>query len=64
MPELDGRMGKAYSQVVAYCLGRNRSDNSVAVDGEGTEEYLLETRLCLEEFETQVVRKLETPIMV
>lgn len=59
VPALRGRMGKTYSQIVGCCLeGRFGS----VPDGERSDaddEYLIRMRSFLEEFERQVVSKIE-----
>lgn len=64
VPELEGRMGKTYADVVAYCLGESCAGvASTAAAGESGDEYLLQTKLFLEQFEEQAVAKIERPYL-
>ncbi|KAG7284948.1 hypothetical protein NEMBOFW57_009563 [Staphylotrichum longicolle] len=64
VPELEGRMGKVYADIVAYCLaGGSAQDCSVASNGNSSDEYLAQTKRFLETFEQNVVAKIEGPYL-
>jgi len=59
VPELSGRMGKAYSQIVGCCLEGRFGDVPGGEKSDADDEYLIRMRSFLEEFEKQVVLKVE-----
>ncbi|RYP67872.1 hypothetical protein DL769_005661 [Monosporascus sp. CRB-8-3] len=60
VPELNGRMGKTYADIVAYCLGSIPGEGGCLAVSENTEdEYILQTKQFLELFEKKVVAKIE-----
>jgi hypothetical protein len=64
VPELEGRMGKVYANIVAHCLADSRiRDLSRVSDGDSSDEYLAQTKRFLETFEQNVVAKIEGPYL-
>ncbi|RYO93292.1 hypothetical protein DL764_008011 [Monosporascus ibericus] len=60
VPELNGRMGKTYTDIVAYCLGSTPGEDAHLTVSENTEdEYMLRTKHFLEIFEMKVVARIE-----
>ncbi|KAK3897527.1 hypothetical protein C8A05DRAFT_19733 [Staphylotrichum tortipilum] len=60
VPELEGRMGKVYARIVAYCLAEGSVKN---VSATSNDEYLAQTKRFLETFEQNVVAKIEGPYL-
>ncbi|KAK4031948.1 hypothetical protein C8A01DRAFT_51135 [Parachaetomium inaequale] len=64
VPELEGRMGKVYAHIVAYCLAEGSvKDVSVVSNGDSSDEYFAQTKRFLETFEQNVVAKIEGPYL-
>jgi hypothetical protein len=64
VPELEGRMGKVYAHIVAYCLAESSvKDVSVVSNGDSSDEYFAQTKRFLETFEQNVVAKIEGPYL-
>lgn len=63
VPTLSGRMGKAYTQIVSYCLEGKSGGIAGEGSSNGEEEYFIRMGSFLEEFERQVVVKIEGLVM-
>lgn len=60
VPDLEGRMGRTYTNIVAYCLSETSVDSSsTAVGTNSDDEYLVQMKRFLNTFEEKVVTKIE-----